>query len=151
MDRIRNDNESGRNIQEHAGKIVELVRACHEKGLRICGERVTRMDVEGRRRKGRLKWRWKDSVNVDLREKGLSEEETHNWAMCRQLVRNIAQKWEKMQWKTKNKYDSHFKLTLERVFLNERDVLICFYGSLEAERNVALVSKNCSKVSLKLQ
>ena len=28
---------------------------------------VVRMDVEGRRRKGRLKWRWMDSVNVDMR------------------------------------------------------------------------------------
>ena len=38
--------------------------------------RVMRMDVEGRRRKGRLKHRWMDSANVDLREKGLSGEET---------------------------------------------------------------------------
>ena len=29
------------------------------------------MDVEGRRKKGRPKRRWMDSVNVDLREKGL--------------------------------------------------------------------------------
>ena len=29
--------------------------------------RVVRMDVEWRRRKGRLKRRWIDSVNVDLR------------------------------------------------------------------------------------
>ena len=29
--------------------------------------RVMRMDVEGRRGKGRLKRRWMDSVNVDLR------------------------------------------------------------------------------------
>ena len=36
------------------------------------GKRVMRMDVEGRRRKGRPKQRWMDSVNVDLREKGLS-------------------------------------------------------------------------------
>ena len=27
---------------------------------------VMRLDVEGRRRKGRLKQRWMDSVNVDL-------------------------------------------------------------------------------------
>ena len=31
------------------------------------GKRVARMDVEGRRRKGRRKRRWMDSVNVDLR------------------------------------------------------------------------------------
>ena len=50
---------------------------------------MTRMDVDGRRRKGRPKRRWMDSVNVDLREKGLSGEETHNKAMWRQLVRYI--------------------------------------------------------------
>ena len=48
-----------------------------------------KMDVEGRRRKGRPKQRWMDSVNVDLREKGLSGKETQNRVMWRQLVRNI--------------------------------------------------------------
>ena len=42
------------------------------------------MDVEGRRRKGKLKRRWVGSVSVDLMEdlmeKGLSGEETHNRA-----------------------------------------------------------------------
>ena len=36
-----------------------------------------RMDVDGRR-KGRLKLTWIGSVNVDLREKRLSGEETQN-------------------------------------------------------------------------
>ena len=45
--------------------------------------------MEGRRRKGRLKRRWMDSVNVDLRVKGMSGEETQNRAVWRQLVRNI--------------------------------------------------------------
>ena len=53
------------------------------------GKRVIRMDVEGRRRKGGPKQRWMDSVNVDLREKGLSGEETQNCAVWRQLVRYI--------------------------------------------------------------
>ena len=48
-----------------------------------------RTDVEGKRRKGRQKRRWMDSVRVDLREKGLSGEETHNRAEWRELVRNI--------------------------------------------------------------
>ena len=50
--------------------------------------RVMRMDVDREKRKGRLKLRWMDSVNVDLREKGLSGEETHNRAVWAQLVRN---------------------------------------------------------------
>ena len=47
--------------------------------------KVMRVDVDGRRR-GRLKWRWMDSVKVDLREMGLSGEETHNRALSRKLV-----------------------------------------------------------------
>ena len=49
------------------------------------GKRVMRMDVERWRRKGRLKMRWMGSVDVDLREKGLSGEEMQNWAVWRQL------------------------------------------------------------------
>ena len=52
------------------------------------GGRLIRMHVD-ERRKGRPKRRWMDSVNVDLREKGLSGEETQNQAVSRQLVRNI--------------------------------------------------------------
>ena len=47
------DNESGRHIQEDAGKMVRVVWICHEKGGRMCWEHLAmRMDVEGRRRKG---------------------------------------------------------------------------------------------------
>ena len=45
--------------------------------------------MEGRKRKGIPKQGWMDSVNVDLREKGASGEETQNWDVCRQLVRYI--------------------------------------------------------------
>ena len=55
----------------------------------LCGKRVMMTGVEGRGRKGRLKQRWMDSVNVDLREKGLSGEETQNYAVWRQLVRYL--------------------------------------------------------------
>ena len=45
--------------------------------------------TEWRRRKGRLKQRWMDNVYLDLREKGPSGTEMQNWAMWRQIVRNI--------------------------------------------------------------
>ena len=41
------------------------------------------------RRKGRPERRWMDSVDVGLREKGLSVEETQNRAVWRQFVRYI--------------------------------------------------------------
>ena len=52
------------------------------------GKRVMGTDVE-RRREGRQKLRWKDSMNVDLRAKGLSGEQTHNRAVWSQLVTYI--------------------------------------------------------------
>ena len=41
------------------------------------------------KRKTEFKRRWMDSVNVDLREKGLSREEKQSRAVWRPLVRNI--------------------------------------------------------------
>ena len=68
------------------------------------GETVMRMDVEERRRKGRPKQRWMDSVNVDSRENGLSGEETHNRAVWRQLVTHIdpTKKWGNLQRKRRS-------------------------------------------------
>ena len=43
--------------------------------------KVMRMDVERRRRKDRVKRRLMDNVNVNLREKVLSAEETQNRAV----------------------------------------------------------------------
>ena len=45
------------------------------------------MDVDGRRKKGRWKRMWIDSVNVDLREKGMSVDETPNRATTGQTHR----------------------------------------------------------------
>ena len=50
-----------------------MVQTCHEKGLRICYE-----DGRGAQKKGKPKRRWMESINMDLREKGLSEE-MQNW------------------------------------------------------------------------
>ena len=52
----------------------------------VC-KRVTKMGVEEMIMKGRPKRRWVDSLNVDLREKGLSGEETQNLVVRRQQVR----------------------------------------------------------------
>ena len=46
--------------------------------------KVMMIDVVGRRRKGRPKWI--DGVNVDLKQKGLSEEKTQKRVAWRQLV-----------------------------------------------------------------
>ena len=61
---------------------VELIYL--ENGCRICAD-----ECGGDRSREIQKRRWMDSVNVDLREKGLSGEDTKNSTVCRQLVRNI--------------------------------------------------------------
>ena len=63
-------------IRESAGKKVKLVRR-DARGW----NREMMMDGEGRR-EGRPTLMWMDGLNVDLRETGLSGEETQNIAVC---------------------------------------------------------------------
>ena len=51
------------------------------------GKRLVRMDVEGKRRKGRPKQKWVDSVNVNLRVKGLSGRRHKTWLYGGQIHR----------------------------------------------------------------
>ena len=52
------------------------------------GKSIERMDVSGKRGKGRPKKRWKNCINRDLREKGLLGNEVHNRADWRRLTIN---------------------------------------------------------------
>ena len=47
-------------------KVVRTARCVMRRDEVYVGKRVTRMDVEGRRRKGRPKRRWMDSVKCGL-------------------------------------------------------------------------------------
>jgi hypothetical protein len=49
------------------------------------GKRVERMQVRGRKGRGRPKKRWKDCVNQDLGEENLSGHEVHNRAAWKRL------------------------------------------------------------------
>ena len=44
------------------------------------------MDAAGKRRKGRPKRRWMDDIRQDLTEKGLSREESQDWAAWSLLI-----------------------------------------------------------------
>ena len=83
MDRIRIE------IVRRTTRVGETSKKVHERRLKWYGhvmrrdeeyvrKKVMRMDLEGRRRKGRPKQRWMDSVNVHLRDKGLSGEVMQN-------------------------------------------------------------------------
>ena len=52
------------------------------------GKRVIDMEVEGRRRRGRPRRRWKDCVEGDLREKGLVGDEYEDRGQWKRSVKN---------------------------------------------------------------
>ena len=53
------------------------------------GKRVMVMEVPGKRRRGRPKWRWLDNIKNDLSERELSGEEAQDRVQWRRLRRNI--------------------------------------------------------------
>lgn len=81
--RIRNDYIRG------STKVVEISKKVQEGRLRWYGHLLRRdedhvgrhtmgMEVQGRRRRGRPRKRWKDCVRGDLREKGIDEAEAQD-------------------------------------------------------------------------
>ena len=91
-DKIRNDRIRG------TVKVAEASIKAQEKRLHwfghvkrreedYVGMRVMEMEVQGRRRRGRPKLRWKDRVKEDLREGQLDEEQVMNRREWRRLVR----------------------------------------------------------------
>ncbi|XP_046986893.1 uncharacterized protein LOC124561545 [Schistocerca americana] len=75
----------GKKIQESRLKWYGHLR---KKGEEYIGNRVEDIKIEGARRRGRPKRRWKDKMSGDLREKGWKKEET----MDRELWRRRIQK-----------------------------------------------------------
>ena len=53
------------------------------------GKRVMGMEVPGKRRRGRPKRRWLDSIRNDLSESGLSEEDAQDRPRWRRLTKHI--------------------------------------------------------------
>ena len=80
-------------------KVIEISKKMQEMRLQwfghvmrrhedYVGKRVMNMEVDGRRRRGRPKFRWKDRIHEDLREKGLNEDDAQDRIRWRRLVRN---------------------------------------------------------------
>ena len=109
-DKIRNEYIRG------TVKVVEVSKKIQQRRLQWFGHvmrreddhvcrRVMDMEVDGRRRRGRPKFRWKDKVTNDMREKGLREQDAQDRGRWRRLVRNRdpIEKWEKLKAKKKKK------------------------------------------------
>ena len=74
LDRIRNENIIGTmKVIRISKRVGRSYLTCNEKRRRYYVDKtVMVMDVPGKRRKGRPKRRWLDSIKHDLIEKGLS-------------------------------------------------------------------------------
>ena len=95
MDRIRNER-----IIRGTTKVGEISKKVQESRLKwyghvsrredeYVGKRVMGMEVPGKRRRGRPKRRWLDSIRNDLSERGLSEEDAQDRPRWRRLIRHI--------------------------------------------------------------
>ena len=93
QDRIRNDYIRG------SAKVVEISKKVQEGRLRWyghilrreedhVGRRTMEMEVQGRRRRGRPRKRWKDCVRGDLGEKGIGEADAIHRTRWRRLIQN---------------------------------------------------------------
>ena len=94
MDRIRNERIRG------TTKVGEISKKVQESRLKwyghvsrreyeYVGKRVMGMEVPGKRRRGRPKRRWLDSIRNDLSERGLSEEDAQDRPTWRRPTRHI--------------------------------------------------------------
>ena len=92
LDKIRNVHIRG------TVKVVEASSKAQEKRLQwyghvkrrdeeYVGVRTMRMEVAGRRRRGRPRLRWRDRIRVDLEERQIDEEQTEDRNLWRRLVR----------------------------------------------------------------
>ena len=94
LDRIRNEGIRG------TTKVREISKKVHESRLKwyghvlrredeYVGKRVMGMEVPGKRRRGRPKRRWLDSIRNDLSEKELSGEDAQDRPRWRRLTRHF--------------------------------------------------------------
>ena len=89
LDRIRgttNVGEISKKVQESRLKLYGHVLRREDEYV---GKRVMAMEVPGKRRRGRPKRRWLDSIRNELSERELSSEDTQYSAKWRRLIRHI--------------------------------------------------------------
>jgi hypothetical protein len=93
MDRIRNEIIRGKIKATEISKKMQERRLqwyghVERRGENYVGKKVARIEVKGKRAKGRPKKRWKNCVNEDLREKQLPGNEVHKRTDWKRLTRN---------------------------------------------------------------
>ena len=94
LDGIRNERIRGTTkVGEISKKVQESRLTWYGHVLRredeYVGKRVMAMEVPGKRRRGRPKLRWLDSIGNNLSERELSREDAQDRARWRRLIRHI--------------------------------------------------------------
>ena len=94
LDRIGNESIRGTTkVREISKKVQEIRLKWYGHVLRredeYVGKRVMAMEVPGKRRRGRPKRRWLDSIRNDLSERELSREDAQDRAKWKSLIRHI--------------------------------------------------------------
>ena len=94
LDRIRNERiRWTTKVGELSKKVQESMLKWYGHVLRredeCVGKRVMGMEVPGKRRRGRPKWEWLDSIRNDLLERELSMEDAQDRPRCRRFTRHI--------------------------------------------------------------
>ncbi|KAI5715759.1 hypothetical protein M8J77_021928 [Diaphorina citri] len=93
LDRIMNE------VIRNKIKVTEITKKIQERRLQwfghverrdenYIGKKVGQIRVEGKRKRGRPKKQWRNCINEDLREKGLTREQTQERADWKRLTRN---------------------------------------------------------------
>ena len=91
-DRIRNERIRGTVKVGNIGKKIQESRLrwfghVQRRNEEYVGKRVEKLEVGGRRRRGRPKTRWRDRVNEDLREKGWRQEDALDRRKWRESIK----------------------------------------------------------------
>ena len=92
LDRIRNERIRGTTkVGEISKKVQESRLKWHvlRREEEYVGKRVMVIEVPGKRRRGRPKRRWLDSIRNDLSERELSRDDMQDRAKWRRLIRHI--------------------------------------------------------------
>ncbi|KAI5622211.1 hypothetical protein C0J50_18273 [Silurus asotus] len=98
MDRIRNEFIRG---TAHVGCFGDTVRKARlrwfghvqRRDMNYIGRRMLRMDLQGRRKRGRPRWRFMDVVREDMQVVGVKEADVEDRVVWRRMIRCGDPKW----------------------------------------------------------
>ena len=111
--KIKGGNKSGGNRKENPRKSLKWYGNVMRREERYTGRRAMEMKVQGRRKRGRPKRKWLDSVRGDIKEKGLLVCDRATW---RHIVHRPHIKFNKIGIRQRGRLKRHSSNTIEQLF-----------------------------------